>query len=214
MFDELFTYPAVLRHHRDAPWAAERARYLAYRVEQGCARQTLLRLACELLVVARTLHLAPGQVVSAEAIAAAADAWARRQRRRGRARGLRWSRALFVQVATHWLRFLGRLREPLAEPLPWGAVGEEFTVWMQRARPLPDHDPQPSLARWPVPALGRVPGPRPGDRGRHPYRHVPRGPRSPRLVPGLHCHERQSAAGVLPIRRDGEPVPSRDRRRD
>jgi len=136
MFDELFTYPAVLRHHRDAPCAAERARYLAHRATEGCPRQTLLRLACELLVVARTLHLAPGQVVSAEAIAAAADAWARRQRRRGRARGLRWSRALFVQVATHWLRFLGRLREPLAEPLPWGAVGEEFTVWMQRERGL------------------------------------------------------------------------------
>ena len=35
MFEELLVYPAVLHRHREAPWAPERARYLAYRMEQG-----------------------------------------------------------------------------------------------------------------------------------------------------------------------------------
>ncbi len=43
MFEELLVYPAVLHRHREAPWAPERARYLAYRMEQGCARPTLTR---------------------------------------------------------------------------------------------------------------------------------------------------------------------------
>jgi len=50
MFEQLFTSPAVLRRHREAPWATERGRYLAYRAAQGCARPTLLRLAQELRV--------------------------------------------------------------------------------------------------------------------------------------------------------------------
>jgi hypothetical protein len=42
-------------------------------------------------------------------IEAAADRWARDQRQRQRAQGLRWSREFFVQMATDWLHFLGRL---------------------------------------------------------------------------------------------------------
>lgn len=136
MFEQLFTYPAVLRRHQEAPWVAERARYLAHRAEQGCARQTLLRLAEELLVVARALKVSPTPVVPPAQIAAAAEQWAQRQRRRGRTRSLRWSRGLFIQVATQWLRFLGRLQEPVAEPTPWSAVVGDFADWMERERGL------------------------------------------------------------------------------
>jgi site-specific recombinase XerD len=136
MLEHLFTSPAVLRRHREAPWATERARYLAHRAEQGCAHPTLLRLASALLVVARELDASPGLAVPPEQIAAAAERWAQRQRRRGRARSPRWSRGRFVQVATQWLRFLGRLHEPVAAPTPWSAAVEAFAGWMQRERGL------------------------------------------------------------------------------
>lgn len=136
MFEELFVYPAVLHRHREAPWASERARYLAYRMEQGCARPTLLRLVRELRVVARYLDLSHGRAVSLEQIARAAEQWARRQRRRGLARSHYWSRSLFVQVATEWLRFLGRLSAPAAAPIPWSAEVEAFADWMERERRL------------------------------------------------------------------------------
>ena len=136
MFEQLFTSPAVLRRHQEAPWATERARYLAYRAAQGCARPTLLRLAQELRVVACHLDLSPGLAVPPEQIAAAAERWAARQRRRGHARSRHWSRRLFVQVATEWLRFLGRLPEPVAAPVPWNAAVEDFAGWMQRERGL------------------------------------------------------------------------------
>ena len=136
MFDELFISPAVLSRHRAAPWATERGRYLAYRAEQGCARPTLLRLARELRVVAHYLDLSPGLPVSSAQIATVAEQWAARQRRRGHARSRHWSRGLFIQVATEWLRFLGRLPEPVAEPVPWSAEVEAFADWMQRERGL------------------------------------------------------------------------------
>ena len=136
MFEHLFTSPAVLRRHQEAPWATKRARYLAYRAAQGCARPTLLRLAQELRVVACHLDLSPGLAVPPEQIAAAAERWAARQRRRGQARSRHWSRRLFVQVATEWLRFLGRLPEPVAAPVPWNAAVEDFAGWMQRERGL------------------------------------------------------------------------------
>ena len=136
MFEELFAYPTVLHRHREAPWATERARYLAHRAEQGCAHPTLLRLASALLLVARELDASPGLAVPPEQIAVAAERWAQRQRRRGRARRPRWSRGRFVQVATQWLRFLGRLREPVTAPAPWSAAVEDFARWMQRERGL------------------------------------------------------------------------------
>jgi site-specific recombinase XerD len=136
MFEELLVYPAVLRRHQAAPWAMERARYLAYRMEQGYARPTLLRLMRELRVVAPHLDLSSGRSVSPAQIAAAADQWARRQRRRGLARSPTGSRHLFVQVATEWLRFLGRLPTPVPEPVPGSAQVEAFLAWMQQERRL------------------------------------------------------------------------------
>lgn len=52
--------------------------------------------------------------VTSQQIHAAAERWARHQRRQGRSHGLRWSRERFVQVTTAWLKFMGRLE--IAEP--------------------------------------------------------------------------------------------------
>lgn len=116
MFQTLFDYPRVLARHAGGPLAEERRRYLEHRAGQGTPRSTLLRYATELLVVASNLKLRPGQRVGPRRIQAAGRRWAQWQRRRGRARGLHWSGAHFVQAAMMWLRFLGRLEEKPPRP--------------------------------------------------------------------------------------------------
>ena len=57
MFNILFQYPRVLARHRRGPSAQARERYLTHRADQGAARDTLLRTARELLVIAQRLDL-------------------------------------------------------------------------------------------------------------------------------------------------------------
>jgi integrase/recombinase XerD len=107
MFEVLFTYPKVLARHRAGPAAAARERYLAHCAANGTAHGTLLRLARELLAIAERIDVASGESFSAQDVEAAAQGWVRDQRRRGRTNSGRWSRQLFIQVATAWLRFIG-----------------------------------------------------------------------------------------------------------
>ena len=88
----------------------QREHFLQHCANQGMARSSLIGMARELRVVAQRLDmLATEQPVTREQIKAAAERWARHQRRRGRCQGLRWPRERFVQVAMDWLRFMGRL---------------------------------------------------------------------------------------------------------
>jgi integrase/recombinase XerD len=106
MFDVLFTYPKIRARHQTAPGAAERERYLAHCVSQGLARETLFRIARELLVVAERLDVTGGDQITRREVEEAARNWVRHQRRRGRTGRGEWSRGLFMRVATDWLRFL------------------------------------------------------------------------------------------------------------
>lgn len=45
MLEKLFKYPAVLTRHKNAPFFEERDRYLVHREKEGCAHETLLRIA-------------------------------------------------------------------------------------------------------------------------------------------------------------------------
>jgi len=110
MFEVLFVYPKVLARHRAGPAATERERYLAHCAGQGAARETLLRIARELLVIAERIDIIPDKSIDQREIAAAARKWARQQKRRRRAVSGEWSGQLFNQVAVAWLRFLGILR--------------------------------------------------------------------------------------------------------
>ena len=56
MFETLFTYPRVLRRHRDGPLAVERAKYLSELVAQGMARGTILLRSSYCLCVAKELQ--------------------------------------------------------------------------------------------------------------------------------------------------------------
>jgi site-specific recombinase XerD len=136
MLEELFVYPAVLARHKNAPFLEERNRYIAHRKKEGCAHETLLRTARELFRIVQVLDIPPTSQITPEQIRGAADRWAQYQCRRGHARTLRWPRELFIQTATQWLRFLGRLDEPIAEPPLFGGLIEDFIKWMESERGL------------------------------------------------------------------------------
>lgn len=53
MFELLFKYLAVLARHREGPSAEDRDKFLQHCAYQGMAHGTLLRMARELLVIAR-----------------------------------------------------------------------------------------------------------------------------------------------------------------
>ena len=59
MFETLFTYPGVLRRHREGPLGAERAAYLSELATQCMARGTILRRARYCLCVAVELQRWP-----------------------------------------------------------------------------------------------------------------------------------------------------------
>jgi hypothetical protein len=135
MFENLFRYPSVVCRHREAALASERESYLAYRAADGASLATLHRLARELFVIVHEMDLKP-MTIGVDAIESAAERWARRQKRRGRAGRLCWSRSLFVQVAQDWLRFLGRLQEPEGKAVPYATLIEDFTSFLRSERGL------------------------------------------------------------------------------
>lgn len=136
MLESLFSYPTVFARHRSAPLFDERDCYLRHCAEQGCAHNTLLRIARELFQIVQLLKMSSQSLVTLKQIRIAADKWARRQYGRGRTHFLKWSRKLFIGVATDWLRFIGRLDEPIEEPLPFEGLIEEFRNWMDVERGL------------------------------------------------------------------------------
>lgn len=136
MLENLFTYPAVRARHKKAPLFVERDCYLAYRAKDGCAHETLLRIARELLQIVQVLDIPSTPVIKPKHIKSAADRWARQQRRRGRAHTLKWSRRLFIQVATDWLHFLGRLDQFTVEPASFEGLIKSFANWMESERGL------------------------------------------------------------------------------
>jgi len=137
MFDTLFKYAKVLARHQDGPAAEERERYLVHRAScDGVAPATVLRIARETLAVARYIDLSHGGNVTPEDIAFAAQRWAMDQLCKGRADGL-GSRQLFTQVATDWLRFIGRLEEPSTDRFGRFSVEiERFSAHMRNERGL------------------------------------------------------------------------------
>ena len=136
MLENLFVYPAVRSRHKKAALFEERDCYLAYRAKDGCSHETLLRIARELLQIVQVLDIPSTPDVKPEHIKSAADRWARQQCRRGRANTMKWSRRLFIQVATDWLHFLGRLHQFTVEPPSFDGLIKDFANWMDRERGL------------------------------------------------------------------------------
>jgi integrase/recombinase XerD len=121
MFEHLFQQPAILARHREGPLARDRERFLLHCSEQGMTRSSLSWLASELLMISKRIDVPTDGLITQRQIEVAADQWIRHQHRRGRSSSSK-SRRRFVQVASDWFRFLGRLRAP--EPNRF--VGTEF----------------------------------------------------------------------------------------
>ena len=137
MFEGLFTYSKVLARHQQGPEASKRARYLRHLADQGAARETLLRNARELLVIAERLDLSVDRQIGHEEIEAAAQCWAEYQHTRNRTAGEEWSRRLFQDVAAAWLRFLGQLQEPsVGEPRIHSEYVNDFIAYQRDERGL------------------------------------------------------------------------------
>lgn len=136
MFDTLFHYPRVLARHCEGPAANDRERFLAHCASGGAAHSTLLSLAPELLVIARRIELDGGQSIPLVEIEAAADRWVAYQRRHHRIRTARFCRERFIQTATAWLRFLGRLQETQDEPAAFAELIHAFDHYLLEERGL------------------------------------------------------------------------------
>jgi site-specific recombinase XerD len=88
------------------------------------------------LVIAERIDITDGEAIGSPAIEAAADRWAREQRGRHRVQVLQWSRKLFVQTATNWLRFLGCLEEPQPKIAPFADRLADFAAYQRDERGL------------------------------------------------------------------------------
>jgi integrase/recombinase XerD len=136
MFDTLYYYPRVLARHVDGPSASDRERFLTHCASGGAAHSTLLGLAPELLVIARRFALDGDQSIPLAEVEMAADRWVRYQRRRHRIQRGRFSRERFIQTASAWLRFLGRLEEPQTEPPAYADLVQMFDDFLRNERGL------------------------------------------------------------------------------
>ena len=69
MFGGLFAYPKVLARHEAGPAAAERERYLVHRAsDEGISHATLVRIAREMLVIAKWIDLEHAECISPQDI--------------------------------------------------------------------------------------------------------------------------------------------------
>ncbi|MDH3460136.1 MAG: site-specific integrase [Burkholderiaceae bacterium] len=139
MFETLYRYSRVLVRHLNGPAAEERDRFVTHCAEAGAARESVLHLASELLLVAQRLDIDGTRAFAPEEIWSAADRWVRHQRRHGRIRTARFSRQRFVQVATDWLRFLGRLEAAPVMRSAGADFVDEFSAYMRLERGLSPH---------------------------------------------------------------------------
>lgn len=137
MVSRLFVRRDVLARMQSGPLLDERLRYLAYRTEQGMARQTLREVAGYLPVVARYLRLADraGKPISRGEIEEHALLWAaqpHRQKPTGSAR----ARKTFRRHACAWLTFLGWLQPAAAVPHRYAAEIAAFAEFLRSEKGL------------------------------------------------------------------------------
>ena len=128
MFKSLFRYHRVSSRHANGPLAEERRAFLVHLQSLGLARSTLLHYASHLLIVAHRLVRKVRTQITRTEIARCAQRWAQRQRRRGRARSLKWSAERFGQVASTWFSFMGWLKD---EPPPRVFYAPKLAAWAE-----------------------------------------------------------------------------------
>jgi integrase/recombinase XerD len=133
MFEQLFRLPAVVARHRSGPFPDERERFLRSCAENGMTTSSLWGHACHLLEIAKRLDI--DGAISQQEIESVADRWGKHQRRKGRSFSKK-ARQRVVQIASDWLRFLGRLPKQDSETFVGIAYLHNFTAFMAEQRGL------------------------------------------------------------------------------
>jgi integrase/recombinase XerD len=128
MFDILFNTEVAQRRHREAPFAAERERYLQRRADCGVTRETLQLRSWELLQIARLLDPNAVQGVSMQQLR-------KMIRQRTSASSESTAEQRMINIARPWLRFLGWWRAPVAD-LPFQSQLDRYVSWMRDERGL------------------------------------------------------------------------------
>src|SRR5437868_858925 len=136
MFHQLYNRESTAEHHFASPLVDERLRYLRHCAEQGCTRGTLRGTASMLLTLIKKLGLRNKREISIEEIRTAGKRWASRKPRHSSIKhGLRSERQ-FTSVAVNWLRFIGRLREPVPPANPNAGLVADFADYLSREKGL------------------------------------------------------------------------------
>jgi len=133
--EEVFSGRINTPYHHEGAFAKERAEYLVHLLERGWAGATVTGTACKLVAFAARVNIGATSGVTAAQIETAADDWMKQPRHYFRREiGPHRARRRFVNVATSWLRFLGRLNEPEGAPAPYADLVAEFTLFLEDER--------------------------------------------------------------------------------
>ena len=136
MFEKFFGKLSAVVHHKAAPYAAERERFLEHCIQQGYTRDWIKAVAARLLVAAYELHTHGALRASPEDIEAAADRVQQLRSDLHRSGDPREYRESFVRITTQWLAFIGCLRVPTVRPRPSSGLVDDFAQWMAQERGL------------------------------------------------------------------------------
>jgi integrase/recombinase XerD len=135
MFEQLFKQPRALARQRSGPLLEERLRYLGHLADQGLARRSLQAAAHYTVFVADQLCLAdrPGEPIPLAEVERNALLWAEKPPLFGQRRP---AGVFFLQHATAWLGFLGRLQLPPAKQRFHAEQIDAFADYLHRERGL------------------------------------------------------------------------------
>lgn len=101
--------------HSDAPLLKERAQYVLFLLQRGLRKAYIRSTANYMIRVIEVMSLHDMRSVSLDEIEAAAETWSDLGRYRRLKKVPPNARRSFIRVATGWLSFLGKLREPPRE---------------------------------------------------------------------------------------------------
>ena len=127
MFETLLGTDAARRRHREAPFAAERERYLEHCADLGAARSSLLVKSRELIWISRFLEPDASQGVDIEQLHTVV------RQRASVHQGATMAQRVMT-IARPWLRFLGWWRTPEVAILPSQDLLDRYVDWMRDER--------------------------------------------------------------------------------
>ncbi len=130
MFQRLLSSAAALRRHQDAPFAAERDRYLQHCFESGATYGSLRIKSNELLWAAHLLGADASHGIDMEKLQTIVV-------RRTAVQNSRTTERRFIDITRPWLRFLGWWKEPIVV-FEYQSVLDQYCRWMHDERGFSD----------------------------------------------------------------------------